>query len=394
MPSLIITTTCRNASASEPSGHIYVFDPTRARIIQKGSIIEPPFRDVDPNPRGGLRGGKGIAIRGGDIFLANSVAVFRFNQNWDLQGVITHPACAGIHDVMIDRNDCLLVSSARNDLLFKFDLQGTLLEYIDFRREPGLLQSLAWNQPGVISEKVIASGEIDFRDPRSHELTVYDGAHINSVCQLPDGKLLVSLGFVVNRGYSSLMAVKTWLVRRGWWSGFIHVNSILRQALALKKDMHSNLVVPPARGRCAVLLRSEAGIFDPCLTIHNATAPAHSLLAMPDGIGIYLNTTTGEIIQFDPDKKTILSADKITDKFLRGVTMLSEEMLVVGAQNGVILYNRTRRRIVEHFQLSENAGESVFAIQSLEDEFSLPPVSFEERFGKLAGFQGRDPIFQ
>ena len=77
---LLITTTCRNANVNEPSGHLYVFDLDKWETSQRGSIIEPPFRDVDPNPRGGFRGGKGLAIFKNQVILANSVGVFLFDQ--------------------------------------------------------------------------------------------------------------------------------------------------------------------------------------------------------------------------------------------------------------------------------------------------------------------------
>jgi len=257
-----------------------------------------------------------------------------------------------------------------------------------------LRQSLAWNQPGVLNVSAVENGKIDFRDPRTHDLTFYDGAHLNSVNQFSDGRLAVSLGFVVNRGYSTLMAVKTWLVRHGLWSGLVEVNQVIRRTLALRKDMHSQLVVQPVRGKSAVLALADSGVFEPCLVLDQATTPAHSLLALPDGTGIYLNTTRGEIIHFDPLTKAILSARKVTDHFLRGATQLDEVNLIVGSQNGLILYNRIQQKIVDQVSLSEHEGESVFAIHPLSDEFSIPPASFEKRIGKLVGFRDREPIFE
>ena len=105
----------------------------------------------------------------------------RYDQKWDLQKVISHPSCSGIHDILLDHDRNLWITSARNDLLFKFDLRGDLLEYHYFRHNQELLASIQGLQPRILSNQDIITGIIDFRDPRTHKITTHDTVHVNSV---------------------------------------------------------------------------------------------------------------------------------------------------------------------------------------------------------------------
>ena len=57
--------------------------------------------------------------------------------------------------------------------------------------------ALKWKPPILFGGDQIQEGVIDFRDPCTHEKETFDRAHINSVCVLPNGDMLVSMGFVL-----------------------------------------------------------------------------------------------------------------------------------------------------------------------------------------------------
>ena len=128
MTRLIVSTVRRHTPSNEPSGYIYAVDWDARQILRRCSIVEPAYREVDDNPRGGMRGSKGIAARPDQIALANYSMIFRYDPQWNLLGVITHPSCAGIHDILYD-GITLWAASARTDMLVQFDLQGNLLQY-------------------------------------------------------------------------------------------------------------------------------------------------------------------------------------------------------------------------------------------------------------------------
>jgi hypothetical protein len=394
MQRVIISTTIRNAKANEPSGYLYILDLEKWQIVQRGSIIEPPYRAVDPNPRGGFRGGKGIAIYGEEIFLANTACVFRFNRDWDLLNVISHPSCSGIHDILLDRENHLWVTSARNDLLFKFNLDGHCLKFFNFREFSFVRDSLQLPQPTVLSKEDIINGGIDFRDPRTHILTTHNGTHLNSISQNPDGSMLVSLGMVVGRKFSTLLRIKDILSQQGLWSWVVRANHFIMKAFSLKKDFHSDLVAQPARGKSIVARLRADGTVTRRLILDNIHAPSHSLLSRPDGTAIYLNTAIGDVVHFNPDSGRICSKTHVSDKFLRGIVRIDDDLVMVGSQNDLLLFALSTKTIQKQFNLSNNPHEAVFAIHEFPDVFSLPPKSFAAHVGNLVGFNGREAIFE
>ena len=95
----LISTVRRHTPPEEPSGYIYLVDYAARQVVQRCSIIEPAFREEDDNPRGGMRGGKGISVRPDQIALANFSRIVRYDPQWNILGEISHPSCAGIHDI-------------------------------------------------------------------------------------------------------------------------------------------------------------------------------------------------------------------------------------------------------------------------------------------------------
>ena len=82
MTTLIVSTIRRKCPPTQPSGYIYIIDLEKEAVIQQSNIVEPAFREVDDNPRGGLRGGKGIAVRDDQIAIANFSMIFRYDNNF------------------------------------------------------------------------------------------------------------------------------------------------------------------------------------------------------------------------------------------------------------------------------------------------------------------------
>jgi len=88
----------RKANPGNPSGFLSTCDIENGQIVQQTKNIESLFPYVDPNPRGGLRGAKGITCNGNLILISNSHSIFVFDRNWILQRIISHPSCAGRFD--------------------------------------------------------------------------------------------------------------------------------------------------------------------------------------------------------------------------------------------------------------------------------------------------------
>jgi hypothetical protein len=122
------------------------------------------------------------------------------------------------------------------------------------------------------------------------------------------------------------------------------------------------------------------------LRLPETTAPSHSLLALPDDTLVYLNTTRGDIVHFDPAAKKLLSQTHIADKgFLRGVTPLDDETLLVGNRGELIAFHLPSLSVQRRLPISSDPEEAVYDLKSLPAHFALPPLSLAEDFKRQTG---------
>jgi len=387
MTVLLVSTVRRRTPPTEPSGYLYTVDLESQQVLRRSNIIEPAYRGLDPNPRGGMRGSKGISVRNDQIAIANSMIVFRYDPKWNLLGFTTHPACAGIHDILF-QDDTLWVTSTRTDMLFQFDLFGKLQKYYYIREFSTDLGSLNWRPPLKISANQIHEGSIDFRDPTTHREEETDNAHVNSLAFLPDGSCLISLGFIIGSDYTKLVGVKKSLIRLGVWPVVLEINRKVSRLLGMKhKRLDEAMLVRPVKAHSAVINISPNEERSLCLTIPDMTAPSHSLQVLQDNTVVYLDTTNGTVVHFEPHKGDILSITKVTDNFLRGVTKLSKRSILLGSNGQLITFDLITRRIIDQFQITQDPKESVFSFKELPSHYKLPPLSFAEHFTDATGYK-------
>jgi hypothetical protein len=273
--------------------------------------------------------------------------------------------------------------------LLQFDLAGKLEKYIYLRQPSPAIAELGWKPPVLLDKDSIHQGKTDFRHPLNVEKETYDRAHVNSMCRLPDGDLLISLGFVFDDQYASLLRLKNQLIRWGIWPAFKAINRGVRRALGKKgRNMDQNLVVKPAKAQSAIVRISSGGERSLTLKLRDITAPSHSLLALEDGSAVYLNTTDGSLLHIDPQARVVRSTTQIaTAGFLRGVTTLDQNRLLVGSRGELITFNLASKVVEERQQLTADPNEAVYDIKQLPEHYSLPPVSFAEHFTLQTGLR-------
>jgi hypothetical protein len=385
----IVSSVVRYSAPDEPSGYIYVFDPLKGKVLQRCEMIEPPYRQRDPNPRGGYRGSKGISVRDDQIALANASVVFRYDPDWELLGSITHPTCACIHDIWLDK-DVLWVTASQTDLLFKFDLTGRVLGYYYARQLTPVNDELGWTPPLALTPDEILDSNLDFRDPGTHAKEIFNRSHLNSVCVLSNGDILLSLGLVLGGSHAKLLRIKSLMVKRGVWPVLLDANRRIRDLLRLKKDLHSDLAFQPVSARSVVVRIAPDGSFALSLVIPDITTPSHSLVETPSGTVIYLHTTQGCVLHFDPQTGEVISLTKVTDGFLRGITLLPDDRYLMGSKNELITFDLSKQRVATRSRISDNPNEAVYDIKVLPTHYALPPASFREHFTMSMGC---DPVY-
>ena len=349
---LLVSTIVRSAGLNELSGHLFMVDDDTRRVASRCPAPEPALREFDANPRGGMRGAKGIAVVDDRIFIANFSAIYEYDPHWRLRQVISHPSCAGIHDIY-HRDSRLYVTSTRNDIIFEFDLEGGIHDVFNVHADPGLLAGIGWRIKNHLRRDTVLGGKIDFRDPRTHCVERFDRTHLNSVCFLPDGDMLVSLGHLMP---SSLEMLSPAVIGANQW---------LREALPFEKQANTELIVSPTLGKSAVVRVHSNGDARVLLLLSQATVPKHNVMCMPGGDVIHLDTSNGEIIRFDPASGEIESRIKVADNFLRGVHPISAREVLVGSQTVLYAVDLHSGETAWHIELCDDPRVSVYAIAGL-----------------------------
>src|SRR5438105_11528205 len=86
----------------DSGGELVRLDWERKKVLAKVAVIptDPVIRD--PNPRGGTRGGRGILVEDGQVYVASYHTLHVFDR--DLQPVrcISNPFFAGLHELCWD----------------------------------------------------------------------------------------------------------------------------------------------------------------------------------------------------------------------------------------------------------------------------------------------------
>jgi len=375
---LLISTSWRHTNHNQPSGRLLVFDVEQRKVVRSCQIIEPPFREYDPNPRGGFRGLKGISIEKDLIAIANASTIFLYNNSWEPIRYIFHPSCAGIHDIYL-QNDLLWVTSSRNDLICCFNLNGKMIKHIDVRKFP-IVNKLSNNQiKPFLSKHQIDNGEINFRDPRTHDHAITDALHINSFMAFENGDYLVSCGLMRIIDSHTLHKLNNWLKQTSLSGLYSRIYQYYRKAFQKDKQNQLEDTVISKRESSSMILRiNKENSVGNNLVLNDCLVPSHSLRSLSVQKALYLNSSSGELIFFDLLKLEIHSKLKIGEKFLRGARQLDNQRIVIGDNNHLILWDSSDNKILSRTLVAEDPDEAIFDINILPDHYLLPPESFVE----------------
>lgn len=373
MTTLLVSTVQRLATHNEQSCFLSTIDLDRHQILRRSYYIEPAYRENDPNPRGGTRGCRGIGLSRELVFIANYSTIFSFDHQWNGVNKISHPSCAGIHDILCGQ-DCIWVTSTSNDLLISFDYSGNLLRKIDMRPFAESISDKSSGYQNIIADRDYSEYKIDYRDPAIFNPVLYNRTHVNSVYELPGGDLLVSMGLIYASRYSFLLKVQ-YKFRQYYNSALVQdIKRIIWSVFPRgKQAIESQPILERKRGISYVVKIFGDGRFTPSLILPNMTVPSHSLHLLADGTVIYLNTSEGTVINFDPFTGKMLRQAKVVNGFLRGVESISNDHIVIGNRRELILFDLTSFRVVDRLIVAQDDYESVFAVRCLPSSFSIPP---------------------
>jgi len=299
----LVSTIVRGALPWEASAYFY-------RVTLDGDVVrfalpEARLRHKDPNPRGGMRGARGIAVCDEDIFIANFDTVFRFDRDLRLVDSMSSAYCADIHDLCV-HDGRLWAASTRNDTLIAFDRRGKVDEIINLRARLDMFE-LVGELPSAV----------DYRDPETHEQPSTDRLHVNSFAFDLDGGVLVSVG-----------------------------------QFRCNAHAESAVVQIDRRGMTRTLHRSRS-----------AAVPAHNIVLRADGSMLRADTENGVVVALYPDRPDDVTAIiEVESGYVRGLCLIDDVRFVLGVQNEIWICDGARGAVLRKIWISADARESVHSI--------------------------------
>jgi len=318
---VIYFNTVRRKRPVKEGGELIQLDWSKKKIL-KTLPLYPSDPDIleDPNPRGNSRGGKGILVRGDEIFVGTYHTILVYDLDLNLKRRLTNPNFVNIHEICAD-GDNTWVSATTIDAALLVDKNGKTLESWWPREEP-LLQERFGLVPMEIDKKA------DNRLRYLHrELSLKEShTHLNSLVH-NQGRTLALL----NR-LGALVQIKP----------------------AVKVLVEDRLL----RGAHSPVILTEKEQIAVCSSFrkHILFYDLHS--------GELTNTI--DLLSFP---KIARYHKKYPDQpfnkslFVRGLEKISEHRLLVGVAPAAILEIDTRKkRLIDLFQYSKDVGDGVHGL--------------------------------
>jgi hypothetical protein len=365
MTRIVTTTVVRLVGQEIASGFICVLDLESHKLLTKIPVPESRYRASDPNPRGGLRGGRGLAVYGDRLVVANTERLLIFDSKWRLINDISHPLMAGVHDIIADAEGIWVTCSAA-DMLIKMDWEGRLIAEWEWREDSTLKDIFGLSRVPRVDRR------LDYRDPESMRDGVRNIVHLNSITKT-DGDLALSFGRILSQQDYGKAIQQSWI---GWFAKRMGVKR--RTATGMREDQ----IIKPTRAGSsyALVLLDNNGKTRILRQVKGTKVPNHNVIRFGDDL-IYNDTNNGcsILVALKGDRSDRVIQIPGENRFLRGLVQLDEEHILVGNKAPLTIYkvNRHSGRIVDTFLLGGEPNEAIFAICILPQEFGDPPSRLE-----------------
>lgn len=359
MTRIVVTSAVRHAGDEAFSGYVRLVDLDSGTLLHTEPVPESPWRAVDPNPRGGTRGAKGVSAHGDRLVICNSDSVFVLDGRLALVATFTHPLAGAIHDVLAEESG-IWVACTNADLLACFTWDGQLAETWSWRDDPDLVRELGL---GPLPPLDLA---LDYRDPRALQSGVMNIAHLNGVARSHDG-LLVSLGRILS---PDEVARRRRMARLG---------SLAAKLGVTRRRTHGGSPTPAGvipGSSSAIVLRRDDGTAAQVMHQTDIGVPGHNVLDR-DGVLLYNDTNAGRLVAFDRTRQIEIASVAVPGdpSFARGLAHWHDDTYLVGSQRPLAVHaiDLEQGALTRTFELDGHENESVYGIAALSDAFADPP---------------------
>jgi hypothetical protein len=375
---VIVSSVVRGASLEEASGFLRVVDLDHAEVLATVAIPEARHLADDPNPRGGLRGGRGVSSHGERLAVASNDTVFVLDSRWRLRHKLTHPLAGGIHDIDADE-DGVWISSTAGSMVLKLSWTGEFICGWHWAEDPELVRTLGF-RPGMVPALDTAR---DYRIPAPGS-AAHDVVHLNAVRRCGD-RLLVGFGQVLTarrlrrerlRGLVFTAAGRLPAIRRGLSRG--------RAAMQRKRASRPGPAAPAKPGRHAIVsLELDGGAIAgvPAELIwhaEGARTPKHNLMPGGPEIVWFTDSDGGMLVEADTGRGLRGREIEIpgAPPFVRGLLRASAREVIVGSQRPAALHrvDLDAGAVVESVDLEGEPSETVYAVAAVPANFDPDPA--------------------
>lgn len=361
---LAITSIVRHASPDQQSSYLTLVDSVSGQVLARYALPEAAGRARDPNPRGGMRGARGLAVMGMGLAIATGDRIFVTDRAGKLVREVSHPLAGGIHDISAAANGFWVAATASNFALL-FSEGGDLLDSWHPCSDDGVRNALGiptWCRPDP---------SLDYRDP-TPGIAQHDLTHLNGMI-VSGSHLLVSLGQVLPRH-----AIRGLRLRAGAVRAAANIPVLAPMVARLRSGRETRLLekalpaptkdggfyaiakVPLRTGKTAppgkILWRKA-----------DAKTPKHNLVASNGQIA-YADSDRGAVVWIDTSTGNEVHAVDVpgSPPFARGLCELADGSHAVGSQRplSVSVIDPTRQR-TRTFSLPGHKWETSYSVTEL-----------------------------
>jgi hypothetical protein len=320
------------------TGYIYEVNWAEQRIVHRMPVPDPSFPKADDNPRGGVRGGRGVAATPHGLVVANCDTLYRYDDDWNMLDSVSNPLFVGMHEIDWDGQH-LWIAATGIDAVLKTTLEGQ----VEVAWDPHADEKLAHYGIGPRPDPI--DGSVDYR---RREAPLLDRCHLNGIVRGRDGDLIVNCGLV-----RPARPALTRKVRR--------LRAKLRATLGItKKDEWARRL-----GRSLVLRVNAARQAHVLLDMEEHRFPTHNGQLIED-VTLTVNDSRNNTLRvFDMDHGSPRERLHLTipGTWLRGLEPMGEGRILVGsAPASLTLVDIRTGEIGQTIELSSDPNEAVHGV--------------------------------
>ena len=334
---LIATTVVReSAFGRQKTGWIYDVDWAAQRVERRFPTPDPRFPSTEENPRGGMRGGRGVAVTRHGIVVAVYDTLWRYDDDWNVLAEVSHPLFVGIHEIDWD-GEHMWVTATGIDAILKADLEGEAEVAWD-PHTPELARRF-----GLRTRPDPVDGSVDYR---IRQAPLIDQCHVNGV--IVDGSSMVVNCGSMRTGSSAVTRFAKRVLAR------------TRRALPFEERPRTT---PRYHAPSMVVRVDGAGKTDVLLTLPPGGHPTHNGRLLDDGRLAVNHSTSNHLRLFRLSDQEETASIHVEGTWLRGLEPISPSQALVGTAPAAIALVDLECGVVERrLQLSDDPNEAVHGL--------------------------------